>query len=531
MEILVRQLRELPAKFMALPSALRLVLAGGLALIIAAAVGLSMLANSGESYQYAFTNLTTEDSAEAAQALKNANVPFRLEAGGAALAVPANKVYDARLLLASSGIPRGGGVGFELFDRGDLGISEFTQKINLRRAIEGELARTIGRLAEVRSARVHLTLTEKGLYRDEDKKASAAVVLTLQPGRTLSERALAGVRHLVASAVPGLSAESVTVVDGHGAVLTQDAVWDDPSSAYQRKLERELEQRVVSLLEPVVGAGAVVAKVTASVDASQVTATAEVFDGDNPVLRSERRQSQSSSQDSQNGGGVSGAAANTPLLTPELGAARSGNKGQANSQDEIKNYEISKTTTNTVARLPRLQRLNVALLLDAKDGKPRTDAEMARLGELAKRAVGFDEERGDLIELSSAPFGHADATAADAAKVEPQLPRWLWPAVAGGAVALVLLAIILTRRKKPVAREVLQLLPGKKVAELEAQANLAVAPEQELKTLKDPTQQMQERARLLVTGDPEKAAHLLRAWIAADGEDEVVEVEEERHVA
>ena len=148
----------------------------------------SQISGSSGAWEYAFTNLTAEDSSEAAAQMKAANIPFKLDAGGAALSVPASKVYDARLMLAAQGLPRGGGVGFEIFDRGDLGVSEFTQRINLRRAIEGELSRTIGHFAAVRSARVHVTMPEKGLYRDEDRKAAAGVALTLQPGRTLNDR-------------------------------------------------------------------------------------------------------------------------------------------------------------------------------------------------------------------------------------------------------------------------------------------------------------------------------------------------------
>src|SRR5512147_996624 len=186
METLLKQLRELPRLVAGLPAGLRLVmLLGALAAI---GVGVWSAVSQAEQYQYAFTNLTPEDSTEAAAALKTAGVPFRLEAGGSALAVPASKVYDARLLLAGAGLPRGGGVGFEIFDKGDLGVSEFTQRINLRRATEGELGRTVGRLAAVRSARVHITLPEKGLYRDEDRNATAAVVVNLQPGRVLADR-------------------------------------------------------------------------------------------------------------------------------------------------------------------------------------------------------------------------------------------------------------------------------------------------------------------------------------------------------
>src|SRR5919198_766698 len=305
MEPLARQMKELPARLGALPAGAKALLVAAILAAAAAAVAFSM--SSAESWQYAFTNLTAEDSSDAAAALKAAGVPFRLEAGGSALAVPAAKVYDARLLLAAAGLPRGAGVGFELFDRGDLGVSEFTQKVNLRRAIEGELARTISRLAPVRSARVHLSLAEKGLFRDDDRKASAAVVVNLQPGRALDEREISGIRHLVASAVPGLATAAVTLVDGKGNVLSAETPWGE-ANAWQRKLERDLEARVVELLEHAVGAGAVVARATANVDASEVSTSAETVDPDATVLRSERRVTQQQQQDATGPGGIAGAA-------------------------------------------------------------------------------------------------------------------------------------------------------------------------------------------------------------------------------
>src|SRR5512142_3438463 len=301
MEPLVKQVRELPSRLGALPAPatplLPVVRLGALpgtvkavllvVLLGAAAAVVALSVSSADAFQYAFTNLTAEDSAEAASTLKAAGVPFRVEAGGSALAVPGNKVYDARLLLAAAGLPRGAGIGFELFDRGDLGVSEFTQKVNLRRALEGELARTISRLAPVRSARVHMTLAERGLYKDDDRKASAAVVLNLQPGRSLDDREIAGIRHLVASAVPGLSTANVTLVDGQGNVLSSESAWGE-ATTQQRKMERDLERRVVELLEQAVGPGAVVARITAQLDSSEVSTSSETVDPDATALRSER---------------------------------------------------------------------------------------------------------------------------------------------------------------------------------------------------------------------------------------------------
>ena len=533
MEPLLKQLRELPSRLMALPMTARIAIFGGtlLALVVAIAVTSGV---GAAQYQYAFTNLSPEDSAEAALVLKNAQVPYRLEAGGAALAVPAEKLYDARLLLATAGLPRGGGVGFELFDRGDLGVSEFTQKVNLRRAIEGELARTIGKLTEVRSARVHISLAEKGLFRDEDRKASAAVVLNLQPGRELGGRELAGIRHLVASAVPGLNMDSVTVVDNRGTVLVEDASWNDPSVAMQKKLERDLEQRVMSLLEPVVGVGSVVAKVTASMDSSQVTSNAEIYDPDQVAVRSERKVAANQNQDNALTGAVAGAAANTPLL-PVNQQNAVGNRSASNTADEITNYEVSKTVTTTVSRSPRLKRLSLAVLLDGVDGKPRSDAEVARLGELARRAVGFDEQRGDQMEISSSVFSTAnDSSAAGVAQAGLPIKPWMY--AAASALVLLLLAggffALRGKKQAPTPLPDLVLEPGVKVAELEARAAAAEAQQQEApkalpepefqgppeRLLPDPAIAVRERARELAALDPGKAAHLIRAWLVADNE-------------
>ncbi len=518
MEILLKQLRELPKALAALPAGLRFVLMVGA--LAAIGVGAFSAISNAEAWQYAFTNLSAEDSTEAGAALKAAGMPFRLEAGGSALAVPASKVYDARLLLAASGLPRGGGVGFEIFDRGDLGVSEFTQRVNLRRASEGELARTIGRLAQVRSARVHLTLPEKGLFRDDDHKAAAAVVVNLQPGRTLGDRELSGIRHLVSSAVPGLAPAAVTIVDGRGTVLAAETPWGE-AQAWQKKLESDLERRVVELLEQAVGPGAIIARVTAAVDASEVSSTSEQVDPDATALRSQRQVSQTQTQDSNAAGGVAGAAANQPLQ-PTAPASGSATRGSSTMQDEVRNFDVSKTTTTTVLRMPRLKRLSVAVLIDGVQGKPRPDAEVQRLGELAKRAVGFDPARGDVMDVTSAPFTRSEEPAAAAPPVSPPPGidrRLLYAGGAALAVILVLAALVLGRRRAPAPGQAHapMLTPGARVADVEAA--LAQAPAFATPALagaNDPAHQLRDRARELATQDPNRAAHILKAWMAND---------------
>ena len=516
MEPLFRQLRELPLRFAALPAAIRLVL------LVGALSGIGVAAwnavQSAEAWQYAFTNLTPEDASEAASTLKASGVPFRMEAGGTALSVPGAKVYDARLLLAASGIPRGGGVGFEIFDRGDLGISEFTQHVNLRRATEGELARTIGRLSQVRSARVHLTMPEKSLFRDEDRKASAAVVLSLQPGRTLEDRELAGIRHLVASAVPGLSPNAVTVVDGRGTVLATDTAWGE-AQWFEKRLEADLEHRVVDILEQAVGVGSVVARVTASIDASEVSSQSDQVDPEASVLKSVRSVSSSQNQDSSSVQGVAGAAANQPLQQQAL-AQGPVNRGSSAMQDEIKNYEVSRTTTHTVTRMPRVKRLSVAVLLDGVAGKPRPDAEVQRLGELARRAVGFDPARGDVLDISSAPFARSEEVATAAApRVEGPVPRsWMYAGGAAAAVILLLLVTLLGRRGGASA-PVHALPAGARISEIEAGLAAAapvLASPPVAGQLADPSVTLRDRARDLANKDPGRAAHILKAWMQND---------------
>lgn len=526
MEPLQKQLAELPKKLAALSTTAKVALGAGLLALVAGVAAVALLGSAGE-YQYAYTNLSTEDSAEISAKLKAAGVPFRLEAGGAALSVPAAKVYDVRLLLAADGLPRAGGSGFELFDKGDFGVSEFTQKVNLRRATEGELARTIGRIAGVRSARVHLVLAEKGVFKGDDRPASAAVMVNLQPGHTLSERELAGIRHLVASAVPGLPAEGVTIVDGRGAVLSVEDEWGADVEGFQRKTERDLEQRVVTLLEPVVGVGQVVARVTANVDAAEVTTTDDAFDPDGAVLKSERTVAQNQSSNSQKRQGVVGAAANQPLVPAAQNQPGTQNQSSSANNEETRNYEVSRTTTRTVVKAPRLTRLSVAVLLDGVDGKPRADAEVQRLGELVRRAVGFDEQRGDQLEIRSAVFSRSAEEPAGSALADAKQPAWLWPAVGGAAFLLVaLLAFALLRRRAPEPRA-LVLRPGARVGELEATADGVPidgeAKEQQAlpgadgqKALPDSVDSFREKARELARTDPARAAHLIRAWLTVE---------------
>jgi flagellar M-ring protein FliF len=507
-----KMVKGLPKRLADMNPATRMLLLGLIAAAVLVTVAISVF-SSGATYQYAFTNLSPEDSSEAAAVLKASGIAFRSEANGAALAVPAAQVHDARLLLASQGLPRGGGVGFELFDRGDFGASEFTQRVNLRRATEGELARTISRLQAVRSARVHVTMPEKGLYRDDDRHASAAVVLNLQPGRTMHERELAGVRHLVASAVPGMDADKVTVVDQRGSVLSGDRSETGKLASQAHEIESSLEQRIVDVLEPTVGHGYVVARVTANLDSTEIETTQDNYDPETTAVRSERKTTESIASDTGGGTGVAGAAANQPMGAG-AGAGSNANRSQTNREDEVRNFEIAKKVTRTVSRVPRIVRLSAAVMIDGIDGKPRPVDDVRRLTELAKRAMGFDPQRGDVIEFTSSPFAKVE-------EADTKLPVWERPVVwrLGKMIGIGLLGLLgiffllrITRRSST-STAVAMIKPGTRVREVEANMRSGEAWEM---VAEDNTVALRERARELSKADPGKAAHLLKAWVDAD---------------
>lgn len=528
METLLEQLRALPEKFTSLDAKTKNGIFAGVALLALIGLGAAAFTKAAPGYSYVFTNLTAEDSDEVAGFLRASQIPFKLEANGEALSVPADRVHEVRLMLAAQGLPRAKAfaVGYELFDRSDLGVSEFTQKVNLQRAIKGELERTIGSLEEIRSAKVTLRMPKKGLFRDEDQTASASVVVWLQPGRKLGNKELAGIRHLTSSSVPGLEPEEVTIVDGRGAVLLQGDEKNEREREFQRQLEGDMESRIVSILEKVVGEEKVVARVTASVDMTSKQSTASVFDAENPVLRSERSQVQTKTRNGPAVGGLAGAAANAPLAP----GGPNGNQEVDNSQlqDETRNYEISQTTTTTKLNTPKLTRLSIAVLLDAnvKGDSPPTQDELKNLEELAKRAVGFDEERGDQFQLSSVAFVEKPELSAEPPRSPPILfgLNAFEAALVGIPLFLVLgaLGVYLWRRRKELKaaeeQASLELMAaGGSVREIEEALDPKdEEPEPEIKAAVLREKELREHAVRMVQEDPRRAAYLLRAWIESD---------------
>jgi len=386
----------------------------GVIVIAIASIVLLFSWSQQADYHLLYSNLSEGDSGPIAQKLKELKIPYRVEAGG--ILVPSDKVYEVRLQLAAQGLPHGGGVGFELFDKTDFGTTDFVQKLNYRRAMQGELARTIMSLSEVEQCRVHLAIPEKTLFTQADNRPSASVLVKLRTGRTLAQNQVQGIVHMVSSSVEGLNPKDVTVVDARGDMLTSpadDAVVGLSSSQleYQRNVEKEIESRVIGILEPVVGKSKIRARVTANLDFTRSEKTEEKYDPDGQVVRSEQKQLEKTGA-AAGAGGVPGVTSNIPGKA--AASQGSGSQNQSQKQHDTTNYEISKVTSHIINPSGMLKKLSVAVLVDGveaaqKDAKekkytPRSEEDLKRYEELVRNAVGFTADRGDEVKVINMQF-------------------------------------------------------------------------------------------------------------------------------
>ena len=396
-------------------------------------------------YGTLYRGLEDAEAAKVVDALTAERIEYRLADGGTAIEVPIERVHEARMRVASKGLPSGNSPGFEIFDQGTFGVTDFVQKVNYHRALQGELARTIEQVEGVEKARVQLALPQrKALLRKDERKATASVVLRLRSGFDLEPGQIRGIVHLVASSVEGLEVSQVTLVDNLGRLLAPQSDLDTPAGGAPsmlgaaRTLERELADQVESILAPTVGLGRVVAKVNAQVDWTQTEKTEEIFDPNSQIERSTQRETESS-KDSTSEGGVVGIVANSPEASPP--AAATGTDSNSSRTSETINYELSKTVSRQVLPTGKIERLSIAVLLDGKpvavgsgeapaEGAPVETApaftpwsadELAEFEQLAKRAVGFSVERGDEISVINAPFYALEAEFEETSPLTPDV--------------------------------------------------------------------------------------------------------------
>jgi len=377
-------------------------------------------------YQLLFANLSESDASSIVTWLKEQKVPYELRSGGQSVYVPAERVYETRLDLAGAGLPQGGGVGFEIFDKQSLGITDFVQKVNYLRAMQGELSRTVASLSPVSAARVHLALPQKRLFKSEQQRVTASIIVKLAPGRSLKESQVQGIVNLVAGSVEGL--EYVTVVDAAGKVLSKkpDEGLSGPMTPgmleYQRAVERQMESRAQAMLDRALGMANSLVKVTAVLDFAQVEKLEELYDPKSAVPRSEQVQEQKDGSSTQ-GGGVPGVQANLGAGVNTAG----GGGSSSSSSAETTNYEISKVVNRTVAPVGTIKHLSVSVLVADKmadaeeDGAepvltPRTEQELRTIEKMVQSALGIDKTRGDQLNVVSMPF-------ADEFYEQPALPE------------------------------------------------------------------------------------------------------------
>jgi len=356
------------------------------------------------AYQPLYTNLEATEAAEVVQYLADNGIPYQLSNSGTTIEVPESKLYQTRLSLASQGLPHSGTVGYSIFDQTNIGMTDFLQKLNYRRALEGELARTISSLSEVQAARVHIVIPEERLFSEQQKEATASVVLKLRRSSGLSKPQVTGISHLIASSVEGLKPNNITIMDYDGNLLSSNAGGDAVSALTSTQMEmtqtveRDLERKAQTMLDGVLGPGKAIVRITAELNFQQYSRTSENYDPNMVAVRSEQRTE------------------NTDVASKkkkETDEDRQDNR----SEITVTNYEVSKTIESVVNPMGTVKRLSVAVLLDGTykkikgtDGKeeltysPRPQEEIDRLSSIVKNAVGYSNERNDQVQIVNIAF-------------------------------------------------------------------------------------------------------------------------------
>jgi flagellar M-ring protein FliF len=356
------------------------------------------------NYGPLYTNLAAQDGAAIVKELEAEKIPYTISGGGSVIEVPRGVLYQTRIKLAGKGVPAGGAVGFEIFEKTPFGVSEFTQQINYLRALQGELSRTINSIASVQSSRVHLAIPSRSNFLGPEEKPSASVVVELRPGYQMSPDQVQGIVNLVASSVPKLGSDKVTVIDSSGRPLKEIVPVAATTEAeklnlLKLKYEQELQRRIETMLDPVLGPGKVVVRANVGVNLQETQMTKEEFDPDNKVVRSQR----TAADDSGKSGGAVGVQANIPGGD----ASKSADAGAKRSSESV-TYEVGHTTSRISEPRGQIQKLSVAVLVDGKYEKDkyvaRSKEEIEVIKGMVKRAVGFDADRGDEIDVANVPF-------------------------------------------------------------------------------------------------------------------------------
>ena len=554
---------EVLTRFNALPNNKKILFFTAIAAVLSIALAL-LVFNREPPYKVLFTGLADSDGGQVTAALQQMNVPYQIGDGGV-ISVPSERVYDTRLKLATQGLPKAGGVGFELMDKQKFGISQFAEQVNYQRSIEGELARTIEAVAVVDSARVHLAMPKQTVFVRDQQQPTASVMLTLRPGRILDGGQIAGIMHLVSSSVPNLPLRNVSIVDQDGNLLStvpdqNNGSLDRRQLDYVRQIEADYTKRVETILEPIFGKGNARAQVTANVDFSESEQTSESFRPNstpNPSATRSQQISETLGRDANLPSGVPGALTNQPPspasapLTLPPGAAPGtatlsglpmGTASGSLSREITTNYEVDKTIQHTKSQKGVIKRLTAAVVVNYKmvpdnqgvlKATPLTEKEFGQINNLVKEAVGFNAERGDSVNVVNASFADAVPVLTVQDKVLDFASNNASDLLKYGLLLLAIL-YLLFGVVRPIMRDVVNPAPPPPVDDLETAASsgrlLAVAGEEseegesEEDSDNPSPKELQRRVfeanmqnvRELVKSDPRMAAQIIKEWISSD---------------
>ncbi|MBN2654436.1 MAG: flagellar M-ring protein FliF [Nitrospirae bacterium] len=467
-------------------------------------------------YQVLFSNLGPQDAGNVVGKLKEMKIPFRVE--GNVIFVPSTKVYETRLDLAAQGIPQGGGIGFELFDKAQIGVTEFVQRLNYRRALQGELARTIKDLSEVDEARVHIAIPERTIFADRSDRPTASVVLKVKPGRVLNQNQIGGIVHLVSSSIEGMTPYDVSVIDNMGNLLSKstdlNVAADSMQLDYQKSLEKDYESRLQSMMEGIVGRGKAIVRVAAKIDFTQTEKTEERFDPDTIAVRSEQRSQEKTTGPAS--GGIPGVMSNQPGQPPAQSAATG---PMSQKQTESISYEVSRSVSKTVRPKGDIKTISVAVLIDGtykKEGDknvfvPRPEAELKKYDDLVRAAIGFNQERGDQVTVQNVPF---EATVEDMVPEKTDILKIVLP-ILKLFVPLVVALLLIMFAIKPIVeilKAPIKLAPRARVAQYEEEPEVIRSTEMPERQEK----QMKEQITEAVKRDPRKSAMILKDWMSSE---------------
>ncbi|MFZ1683501.1 MAG: flagellar basal-body MS-ring/collar protein FliF [Candidatus Zixiibacteriota bacterium] len=392
------------------------------------------------TYSRLYSNLEEGEAGDVINYLTEQKIPYQITDGGRSIEVPSDQVYKTRISLAADGIPRGGSIGYSLFDKNNLGMTDFLQNLNFRRALEGELTKTIMQLSEVQAARVHIVIPKDRLFRDDKKEATASVLLKLKGRAMLAKQQIAGISHLVASSVEGLEPQNITIVDYDGNMLSggqrTDALAGLSSSQLEvrQEVEEYLKGKAQSMLDGVLGQGKAIVRVNADLNFQQLEKTSETYDPNAPAVRSEERTK------------------NTHAATDKTQPPNESNN-QENNETVVTNYELNKTVEHIINSVGNIDRLSVAVMVDGTYPKPAADAgttestyqprsqeELDRLGAIVKNAVGFQSTRNDQLEIYNIAFDRQEFET-EQLQLDTMYQRDFYIEI-GKKVGLVLLALL-----------------------------------------------------------------------------------------